>query len=365
MISWSGSWPCGPGGEGLRLREKTLAFADGMTVVVGDNESGKSSWHAAIFAALCGRRRGRGRPPEDEQRFVELHKAWDHDDWLVSAQISLDDGRRIELRHDLAGKVACQAKDLDIGQDVSSEVMHEGSPDGSRWLGLDRSTFVTTACVEQGQLLRVRGEANGLQRHLQQAAATMGRDTTTAAALECLDAFQREQVGTDRANSTKPLRRAVQAREHAEHALEKTRRAHADYLARIQRVDELREAAAAAAQVRAHEAAAAHARRRITQATRARELYAVYGDTMPVSVVDDDGLARQVAEALAAWRSMPPQPVVASRTSQQLREELSALPVRPEGDIEEHPSVRRALERVRRGQAQLELHDRDRPPDHI
>jgi len=123
------------------LRDETLAFAHGMTVVVGDNESGKSSWHAATFAALCGRRRGRGRPREDEQRFADLHKPWDHDDWSVTAQISLDDGRRIELRHDLAGKVDCQAYDLDIGQDASSEVMHEGAPDGSRWLGLDRSTL--------------------------------------------------------------------------------------------------------------------------------------------------------------------------------------------------------------------------------
>jgi exonuclease SbcC len=349
------------------LREETLTFADGMTVVVGDNESGKSSWHAAMFAALCGRRRGRGRPRDDEQRFADLHKPWDHDDWRVSAQISLDDGRRIELQHDLAGKVDCQAKDLDIGQDVSSEVMHDGSPDGSRWLGLDRSTFAATACVEQAQLLRVLGEADGLQQHLQRAAATAGTDTTTAAALDCLEAFQREQVGTDRANSTKPLRRAMQAHEHAEHELENTRRAHVDYLARIQRVDELREAAAtAAAQVRAHEAAAAaaRARRRTTQADRASELYAVYGDTPPVSVADDDLFSRQVAEALAAWRSMPPQPVAPSRTSQQLWEELSALPAAPEGDVEEHPSVRCALERVCRGQAQLELHDRDRSPDH-
>jgi hypothetical protein len=349
------------------LREKTLEFAEGMTVVVGDNESGKSSWHAAMFAALCGPRRGQGRPREDEQRFAYLHKPWDQDAWRVSAQISLDDDRRIELRHDLAGKVDCQAYDLGIDQDVSSEVMHEGSPDGSRWLGLDRSTFVATACVKQAQLLRVLGEAGGLQQHLQQAAATAGTDATTAKALECLDAFQRDHVGTERVNSTKPLQRVMQAHERAERDLEHTRRDHADYLDRIQRVDELRDAAAAAAaHVCAHEAATAavFARQRTTQAVRASELYAVYGDTPPASAADDDSLSRQVAGALAAWWSMPPQPSAPSRTSQQLHEELSALPAPPEGDLEEHPNVRRALDRIHRGQAQLELHDRDRPPDH-
>lgn len=74
------------------LMGETLEFADGLTVVIGDNESAKSSWHAAIFASLCGRRRGKGRPREDEQRFADLHKPWDSDDWLVSAEVVLDDG---------------------------------------------------------------------------------------------------------------------------------------------------------------------------------------------------------------------------------------------------------------------------------
>ena len=41
------------------LADESLSLAPGMTVVVGDNESAKSSWHAAVYAALCGRRRGR------------------------------------------------------------------------------------------------------------------------------------------------------------------------------------------------------------------------------------------------------------------------------------------------------------------
>src|SRR5258708_40273783 len=101
------------------LGDETLEFADEMTIIVGDNESAKSSWHAAIYAAVCGRRRARGRPREDEQRFIDLHKPWHGDDWLVSAEIVLDDGRRIELRQDLAGKIDCHAKDLVVGADVS------------------------------------------------------------------------------------------------------------------------------------------------------------------------------------------------------------------------------------------------------
>ena len=195
------------------LVNETLLLADGMTVIIGDNESGKSSWHAAIYAALCGRRRGAGRPREDEQRFIDSHKPWDENRWLVSAEIRLDDGRRIEIRQDLVGKVDCHAKDLDIGEDISAEVMNEGTPDASRWLGLDRSSFVSTACVEQAQMLRVRGEAGGLQQHLQRAAATAGADSTAAAALTQIASFRSEHVGLNRANSTKPLRRAIDVSE--------------------------------------------------------------------------------------------------------------------------------------------------------
>ena len=42
------------------LAGQTLELAPGMTVVTGLNESGKSSWHAAFYSALCGRRRGPG-----------------------------------------------------------------------------------------------------------------------------------------------------------------------------------------------------------------------------------------------------------------------------------------------------------------
>ena len=36
------------------LQDQTLALRPGLTVVVGGNESAKSSWHAATYAALCG-----------------------------------------------------------------------------------------------------------------------------------------------------------------------------------------------------------------------------------------------------------------------------------------------------------------------
>ena len=40
-------------------------------------------------------------------------------------------------------------------RDVSNEIMFEGSPDASRFLGLDRKSFVATAVVESSMMLTI------------------------------------------------------------------------------------------------------------------------------------------------------------------------------------------------------------------
>jgi len=347
------------------LRDATLELAEGMTVVVGDNESAKSSWHAAIYAALCGRRRGKGRSRLQEQHFTDLHRPWDGNDWLVSAQLVLDDGRLIEMRQDLAGKVDCHAKDLVLGHDISADVMNDGMPDASRWLGLDRDSFVACACVEQAQLLGVLDDADGLQEHLQRAAATAGADATAAAALDCLEDFTRENVGLERANSTKPLQRATVGYARAQEDLERNRRMHEEYLTRVEIIDQLREQAAArTAAVRAQEAAVsgADAEQLTERARRAAELHTIYGDNAPASMATDDALARQVSDALAAWQSRPDESALLGRPSAQIQAELDSLPPIPDGDIEAHPTVLTALDEITRADIQLDQHNRSQPP---
>ena len=213
------------------LTGQTLRLAPGVTVVTGANESAKSSWHAAIYAAVCGRRRGKGAMSRDDRRFLELHRPWDGGRWDVGCVLELADGRRVELRHDLDGQVDCRAIDLATGADVSGEIIHDGSPDGSRWLGLDRRSFAATASVSQAELLAVLGAAGGLQEHLQRAAATAGAgDATASAALQRLDRFARDQVGPDRTGSTRPLRAALDAAARARREADDAAAEHAGYL---------------------------------------------------------------------------------------------------------------------------------------
>jgi len=111
------------------FRGARIDLAPGLTVVTGPNESGKSTWHAALRLALTGLKRGRGRSTAVDAALSVQHRPWDgSDDWEVEAGLELDDGRAIELRQDLAGKVSCSALDIGLGRDVSDEIL-AGTPD--------------------------------------------------------------------------------------------------------------------------------------------------------------------------------------------------------------------------------------------
>jgi len=309
--------------------DRRLELACGLTIVHGANESGKSSWHAALYAALCGMRRGQAR---DDREFVDRHRPWSGEQWRVSAHVRLEDGREIELRHDLAGRVDSRATDVTLGRDVSSEIIHDGSPDGSRWLGLDRQAFLATACVRQAELLRVHDDPAALQEHLQRAAATAGRDATAGSALGRLVEFVRENVGQNKVNATKPLRRAVERDDQAGKKLAEARREHGEFLAMLAEL-QAAEARLAATERELRVAEAACAAHESEQAAkrleRARSLAALFPEGPLRSRVPDDALALEVAVALADWESRPEVRELDGPIAAELAAELVALPALP------------------------------------
>src|SRR3990172_10828257 len=152
------------------FQDATLELGGGMTVVVGPNEAGKTTWHAATRLALTGLRRGPGMTKEAHE-LIKRHRPWDAPDrWEVEARLHLVDGRSIDISQDLAGKVACRARDVVLGGDVSSEIINEGTPDASRWLGLDRDAFASVSAVSHAHIIAVADNAAVLQDDLQRPA---------------------------------------------------------------------------------------------------------------------------------------------------------------------------------------------------
>jgi recombinational DNA repair ATPase RecF len=311
-----------------------LELADGMTVITGPNESGKSTWHAAIYAALCGMRRGRGAPVTADREFRARHQPWAGDDWQVDALVELDDNRTVELTHDLDTLVDCHATDAVLGGDLTADILFEGTPDGSRWLGLNRRTFFAVACVRQAQILRVIEDAKALQDDLQRAAATAGADQSAARAIELIDGAHRDRVGFDRANSTGPLRRAKQrvAQAHAEQ--QRVQDLHSRWQADLEQLAELRARAAdTTGCLRVAEAAQAAAELAVAEQRLARVEELARRNPIPPPEPIHPGISDAVNGALAAWEHRPEPEVPSGEDAAELRARLDALagsvPARP------------------------------------
>ena len=291
------------------FQNETLELAPGMNVVYGPNEAGKSSWRAALYAGLCGARRRRGTPTKEEREFADRHKPWDGDDrWEVGAVVALDDGRKVELRHDLAGRVDSSAKDAALaGRDYSGEIIRDGAPDGSAWIGLDRRTFLSAACVGQADMLGILSNAVMLQEHMQRAAATAGADETAARALSLLDSYRRDEVGSSRA-PTKPLLRTKARFDQARSELSKARDVHESYMQRRADVNvREQEAQRIRRQADAVEAAlveedAVRAERRLE---RVRALDGQFPEGAPRPSTERDEVAERVTAALTTWEQRP------------------------------------------------------------
>lgn len=346
------------------FKGQTLNMTPGMTVIHGPNESGKSRWHAALYAALCGIRRGPGQRRED-RIFRDRHRPWGGSEWEVAAVVQLEDGRRVELRHDLDGRVACEARDADSGRDYTDEIINDGAPDASRWLGLDRRSFLSTACVRQADIQSVMGDAEALQEHLQRAAATAGADATAASALERLEQFQRQNVGQDRANSTRPLRSAKNRLEEALTQLEEARRAHGEYLNQLERVELLEEQLAQTElSLRLVEAACALslAQEWENSVIRALDLASKYPEP-PGDPDDPRKTAQTVRSAVERWDNQPAPVELRGPRAQVLHDELAQLPPAPAGDTRPHNDVVAAKSRSAAARISLERHQGNRPPE--
>lgn len=224
---------------------QSLEFAEGLNVLVGPNEAGKTAWHAALYAGLCGRRRAQGSTVFDAT-FENRHRPWTGAPWEVTARVVTDDGTEYEIRHDLDGHKGCHLVDVTSGLDLASGHIHEGCPDGSILLGLRRELLWPTLFIRQADVYAAFLEKNPkdpkallagslLQGPLERAFDSRSGDANVNRALERLSKHLVDDVGTVRA-PTKPLAIAKKEQQAAAEELARAQAAHAEIDARYQAI---------------------------------------------------------------------------------------------------------------------------------
>jgi len=346
------------------LRSNSLTFAPKFTVVYGPNETGKSTWHAALYAAFCGMRRSRIQSWADEE-FIQKYRPWNSPQpWEVSVRFLLQDGRNIELRQELADRIDCRATDVDFDRDYSNEIVNEGGLDGSGWLGLDRRSFLATAWIKQGQLLDVISSAEVLQTHLQRAVATCAANSPGATALQLIESFRAEHVGDDRAN-TRPLYRVIRRVESLKSSMDTAKAEHDRYLQLMaseteeeSRLELLRRELNLARAIVADRDANDWERRLL----HVNAVLSAFPERPGRDLDRLNRLVREASAVLEIWKERPDILDLSGQTAAEIEEQIRRLPARPSGDLEPDPQVLKAEAEYLTGKYALTLHTQTEPP---
>jgi exonuclease SbcC len=349
----------------------TLELASGMNVIYGPNESGKSSWHAAIYAGLCGMRRSRGRATREDQAFTNRHRPWRGTSWRIALAIVLDDGRTIDIEQGLGSGGRSTATERATKKPLAGDLIREGCVDAATLLGLTRETAMATLFVRQADVLRVLSDANELQEYLERAAATSAVDTTADEALARITAYKRDQVGLMRTGSRGPLATASRQLKETSTALDKAEERYEGYQDLLSRKHaaelELRDAEARLDEVVRHEQE--RERRELWREIRtaelrleqAHQLMQAAGDGSADETATRDLMTR-VTRALATFESRPGrQAELNGPSSDEIEQELAATPRRPAGDLEPSPEVMSSYDAWQQEVQRLAAHDEIQP----
>ena len=187
-----------------RLEDSEYRFGEGLTLVHGPNESGKSTLHAALAASLFGLVPG-GRRTVALQALVERYRPWLGDRYGSRIDLESVDGRRLRLDWDFA-RWTFSVVDAATGADLTSRYGAGTDPSAlcQQLYGVSREAYLRVGSVRQDEL-RALDDAAGVRLAIERVAgqSSGGGDGATAA-VELLAATRARLVGRNRAR-TNPL----------------------------------------------------------------------------------------------------------------------------------------------------------------
>jgi hypothetical protein len=199
-----------------RLAGRTFAFSDGLNVVYGPNEAGKSTVAAAIVASLYG-----------SGRRKEAWRPWDGGTYATTLFYELSDGRAFEVQRDYARDAkGVHVYDRD-GNDIAGDVaLGRTISPGDVHLRIPYDAFINASCVLQ-QSVGIDAERNApIATALARALDGGPKEDAALGAVRRLEDARKTHVGTPRSTVNNPLKslRDALARRTAEAASARDRR---------------------------------------------------------------------------------------------------------------------------------------------
>ncbi|MGN0314025.1 MAG: ATP-binding protein [Fusicatenibacter sp.] len=144
-----------------KLHKKTLEFSDGINLITGENESGKSTIHTFIRSMLFGLARGRGRAAKNDS--YSRYEPWENPVYYAGEMVFESGGKSFRLtRNFYRSEPRVQLVCLDDGEVLSVE-----DGDLSMLLGgISETVYDNTASIGQLKARTEEGLAQELSNYM-------------------------------------------------------------------------------------------------------------------------------------------------------------------------------------------------------
>ena len=185
-----------------KLKDKEIKLEDGINVIYGENEAGKSSLLKFITSMFYGASKNKnGKELSD----FDKYKPWQTEEFSGKIEYSLDSGESFEVYREFKKKnpIIYNSKKEDISKTFSIDKT-KGIEFFESQTGIDEETFYNTAITEQEGIKLSKSSQNSIVQKISNLITSGDDNISFKKSLDKINKRQNEEVGTER-TSQKPI----------------------------------------------------------------------------------------------------------------------------------------------------------------
>ncbi len=185
-----------------KLKDKQIDLKDGINIIYGENESGKSSILKFISAMFYGASKNKnGKDISDFDRY----KPWVSEEFSGKIDYTLDNGENFEVYREFKKKnpVIYNEQKEDISKDFTIDKT-KGIDFFLEQTGIDEETFYSTMVTEQEGIKLSKSSQNSIIQKISNLVSTGDDNISYKKSLDKINKSQNEEVGTER-TSQRPI----------------------------------------------------------------------------------------------------------------------------------------------------------------
>lgn len=161
-----------------KFYRKSIAFGDGLHVIYGENEAGKTTLKTFLVAMLFGLDKKRGQAAKKD----EYHKYLPYMGGIYGGSLDCShEGHRYQIQRTFTTQQDITIYDLDTGRKL-----FEGREPGECLFSITKEGFLQTLCVSQGEILTGPMLTSMLRNYMANMSHTKSKDVNVEKALTWL-----------------------------------------------------------------------------------------------------------------------------------------------------------------------------------